>query len=611
MAPTQPIDIFLSCSHTEEDEELRNKLESHLSTLRLEGEITIWHARKVIAGTEFDNKVKQHLNSAHIILLLISPDFFNSREGWDRYKERDIQRKADVEARIIPILLRSCDWKIKELSDLQPLPRNGIAITSWENQDDAFKKVAEEIRKAIENKSDDIRLPQKDKRRFPIPWRSLRNTLFTSVPITVLVIVMRVMGIFEASELLFFNSMMRNQQAEEKDSNILLVEITADDRRYYDNGKDKIAKKGASLPDKVIFDLLNSLINKEPRVIGLDISRDFYAYDAELSNLFNDPKKRNLLIFVCKSPYNLKQNDEGDPPPPGIPIEQVGLSDLLEDSDGVIRRQFLTKGTPPTTSKCRNQEKKEMESFSFKVAQKYLAKDKDKNLKPYSKPDKNGSFKSGNTVLQPLDNSTQGGYNRKNDSLDGYQILLNYRSVKEGGQVSPQNIAVKTTVQKVLSVNGIEDDLVKDKIVLIGRAINDSDKRFHTPFSSGGSDLQMEGLYFQAQMVSQLVSAVSDEKPRPLLKVSSITDEILLIIICSIVGSILPQLYKKYKYFLFILGGSYLVCIISFLLMCFLFFSLPTKRWIPLFSPSCAFTLSVGVVIILVELQSPKKNKPQ
>ncbi|MEH1844104.1 MAG: CHASE2 domain-containing protein [Nostoc sp.] len=607
LAPKQSIEIFFS--YSQEDRKLRDKLANHLSILKHEKVITDWHEGEISAGEVSADEIERHLNSSRIILLLISSDFLASEKLWQRDVTLAMKRHNDKEACVIPVLLRPCEWKNAQFGGLQALPRNEEAITSWQNQDEAFKEVAKEIREAIEAKSNYISIPQTSKRRFKIPWRSLRNTLFTSVPITLLVIVMRVMGIFEASELLSFNRMMRNQQSEQQESNLLLVEITADDRKYYSSDENErkygTAKNGASLSDGVIFELLDSLIKKEPRVIGLDISRDFYA-DAKLSNLFKDPKKSNLLIFVCKFPYASNEKDEGGDPPPDVPIEQVGLSDLLDDSDGVIRRQLLTMGTPGTVnSKCRNKEKKEMESFSFKVAQKYLAKDK--NLKPYSKPNEKSSFKSGNTVLQPLENLTQGGYNKKNDSLDGYQILLNYRSSKEGVQVSPQNIARKFSVQKVL--NGIDDDLVKDKIVLIGTPINDFDKRFHTPFSSGGSDLEMWGLYFQAQMVSQLVSAVSDKPPRPLLKAGFIGNEILLIVVGSIVGSILPQLYKQSRYFLFLLGGTYVFCIVSFYFICLLFFNLPTKYWIPLFSPTCAFTLSIGVVIILVELQSPKKIK--
>lgn len=608
LAPKQSIEIFFS--YSPKDKELRNKLANHLSILKQDKVINDWYEGEISAGQVKADEIERHLNSSRIILLLISSDFLASDKLWQRDVTLAMKKHNNQEACVIPVLLRPCEWKSAQFGGLQALPRNEEAITSWENQDEAFKEVAKEIRKAIEAKSDYISIPQTSKRQFKIPWRSLRNTLFTSVPITLLVIVMRVMGIFEASELLFFDRMMQNQRSEPQDSKLLLVNITDKDRKYYSS--DGSAKNGASLSDEVIFKLLNKLIEKKPRVIGIDIYRDFAA-DGHLKELFKDKEKRELLIFVCKFPYTLKDNDNGYDPPPDVPIEQVGLSDLLDDSNGVIRRQLLKMETPSTpktkNSKCRknyrNNKKGEMESFSFKVAQKYLATD-DKS-KPYSMDEKDKFFNSSNTVLQRLTQHTLGGY--KLNNLDGYQILLNYRSVEEDAKDSPDYLAQRISVKEVLD-GKIGDDDVKDKIVLIGTQIDSFDTFFATPFSSsrvGGE--KMQGLYLQAQMVSQLVSAVSDQPPRPLLKVGSSKDEILLILIGSIVGSILPQLYKKSKYFLFILGGGYLFCILSFYFICLLFFSPPTKRWIPFFSPTCAFTLSVGVVIILVELQSPKKIK--
>lgn len=610
MAPNQT-EIFFSYSKA--DVKLRDELAKHLRDLERKRVINVWDESEISAGKERTEEIEKHLNSARIILLLVSPDFIDSDELWQRDVKIAMKRRNAKEALVIPVLLRTCEWKATQLGGLQALPINEEFITNWQNKDEAFKEVAKGIREAIEGKLDYISIPQTSKRRFKIPQRSLRNTFFTSVPITLLVIVMRVMGIFEASELLFFNRMMREQQPDNQDSNLLLVQITQDDINHYKSDPKKygIPQPTASLSDKIIFQLLNSLIEKDPRVIGVDIYRDFAANDPDLIKLFKDKEKTKSLIFVCKFPYttslslSLQEKDKGYDPPPDIPIEQVGLSDLLDDRDGgVIRRQLLTMGTKSTPgtkdSKCRNKEKGEMESFSFKVAQKYLATDK--KLKPYSKLKREDFFKSGNIVLQPLNIDTQGGYNLKN--FDGYQILLNYRSVEQDKIVSPHHLAQTTNVQAVLD-SKIEDNLVKDKIVLIGTPVESFDPAYPTPFSSRGTEPKMRGLYLQAQMVSQLVSAVSDQKPR-LLKVISIGYEVLFILIGSILGSIVPQLCKKSKYF--ILGGSYLFCILSFYFMCYFLFSLPTKLWIPFFSPICAFTLSVGVVIILVDLQSPKNN---
>ena len=97
------LEIFVSYSH--EDEGLRRELESHLAFLKRNGNM-IWHDRMIPAGNEWEGIVDSHLNSAHIILLLISSDFLVSRYCFDIEFRRAIERHNAQEAVVIPIILR-------------------------------------------------------------------------------------------------------------------------------------------------------------------------------------------------------------------------------------------------------------------------------------------------------------------------------------------------------------------------------------------------------------------------------------------------------------------------------------------------------------------------
>jgi len=68
--------IFFSYSHV--DENLRDRLETHLSSLRRQGIISSWHDQQITAGTGLGEAIDNHLNAADIILLLVSPDFIDS-----------------------------------------------------------------------------------------------------------------------------------------------------------------------------------------------------------------------------------------------------------------------------------------------------------------------------------------------------------------------------------------------------------------------------------------------------------------------------------------------------------------------------------------------------
>jgi len=144
-----PIEVFYSYSH--KDEELRDELEKHLSILRRQRVITGWHDRKIAAGREWAGEIDQHLNTAKVILLLISADFLASDYCYDVEMKRAMERHDNGEAQVIPVILRKVDWRGSLFGKLQALPTDAKPVTSWSNRDEAFANIAMGIRKAIED----------------------------------------------------------------------------------------------------------------------------------------------------------------------------------------------------------------------------------------------------------------------------------------------------------------------------------------------------------------------------------------------------------------------------------------------------------------------------
>ena len=82
-------EIFLSYSH--EDEELKIGLDKHLEPMRSLGLIWTWNDRKITAGSDWQKEISEHLETASVVLFLVSADFFDSgycsgiemkRHGW-------------------------------------------------------------------------------------------------------------------------------------------------------------------------------------------------------------------------------------------------------------------------------------------------------------------------------------------------------------------------------------------------------------------------------------------------------------------------------------------------------------------------------------------------
>lgn len=145
------IEVFFSYSH--KDEGLRDKLETHLSILKHRGLISAWHDRRIDAGEEWEGKIDEHLNSAQIILRLISSDFLASSYCYDIEMKRAMERHDSGEARVIPIILRHVLWKGSPFSKLLALPTNGEPIEggNWRSIDEAFADVAKGLEKAIKS----------------------------------------------------------------------------------------------------------------------------------------------------------------------------------------------------------------------------------------------------------------------------------------------------------------------------------------------------------------------------------------------------------------------------------------------------------------------------
>jgi hypothetical protein len=144
---TRPIEVFFSYSH--KDKRLRDRLETQLIILEREGIISSWHDHKIFAGEEWKGQIDEHLKTAQIILLLVSPDFISSDYCYDIEMKQALERHELGSARVIPIILRHTDWKRAPFGKLQALPEDGKPVTSWSSRDEAFLDIGQGIRKVV------------------------------------------------------------------------------------------------------------------------------------------------------------------------------------------------------------------------------------------------------------------------------------------------------------------------------------------------------------------------------------------------------------------------------------------------------------------------------
>lgn len=148
---TGPIKVFYSYSH--KDLKFKDTLEVHLKILERKGLIVSWYDQKIRVG-EWENQIDEHINTAGIILLLISPDYIASEYCFCIEMKRALERHDSGKAIVIPIILRPVDWNQTDIpfAKLQVLPEDCKPVSTYQDLDQAFANIATNIRKIVEER---------------------------------------------------------------------------------------------------------------------------------------------------------------------------------------------------------------------------------------------------------------------------------------------------------------------------------------------------------------------------------------------------------------------------------------------------------------------------
>ena len=171
------VEVFFSYAH--EDASFLGELKAHLAVLQRQGRILTWHDRLIKAGSNWAEDIDSHLESASLILLLVSSDFLASDYCFEIEMRRALRRHEASTAQVIPIIVRPCDWTHTPFARLQSLPRDAEPVIEWTHRDSAWTNVVAGIRLALEDLSvlaaSAARATQSTIWNIPYP----RNSFFT------------------------------------------------------------------------------------------------------------------------------------------------------------------------------------------------------------------------------------------------------------------------------------------------------------------------------------------------------------------------------------------------------------------------------------------------
>ena len=418
-----------------------------------------------------------------------------------------------------------------------------------------------------------------------------------SVVVTAIVYGVRFLGVLQLPELLVYDLLMSWRPYEEPDERLLVVKITNDDlvEEYISYGK--------------LQKLLEKLQQKyQPQVIGLDVYIDQKNKSGYKDLKYHLHERTDDVIATCVVAAGKRYTEKFERIPgavaPGVYPDSpeknleisLGFSDNIPDDEPwgheTIRRYLLTlEDHPPSTCRAGF-------SLGFLLAQNYLEA---KGIKPivdqqgymvneegyiqfegYVKDEEGrGQFKQ--KVIRDLKGARAGGYQRRLEG--GYQVLLNYRV----GHPEKGNFMTATVDQIIME--SFDKRLVKNRVVLIGYDVSLLGHSHDLHRDKWWSRKEMPGVLIHAHLVSQLLSAVMDE--RPLLWVWPQWGEALWILCWSLILSSAWRFFQLAPWetsvvqslMLFILG-IVLLSIICCLLLRYL------GLWAPMVPPALAMAVS-------------------
>ncbi|MEL6164974.1 MAG: CHASE2 domain-containing protein, partial [Cyanobacteria bacterium J06628_3] len=393
-------------------------------------------------------------------------------------------------------------------------------------------------------------------------WHRLGTVFLASTLVTGLVMGVRSRGILEASELSSYDQMLQMRPQEGPDPRLLIVAIKPEDLKLPEQKQRGLR----SLSDLALDKLLQKLESYQPRTIGLDIFRPF-AVNSKQPGLANRLQDNHNLFAICHVPEP-KSNSSQYKPPPEVPEKRQGFSNVAEDPGKIVRRHLLSM-TIPATSSCAS--KDDNYALNVKLASHYLGV-KVKHTDKWN-------LQIGKVLFRRLKLNPGAYY--KGDTW-GTQVMLNYRSYR-----SPLEIAEIVTLKQVLR-DEVKPEKVKDKIVIIG-AIHETSDYFYTPYSDAHSPSQkIPGVILQAQMVSQILSAV--DGTRPLIMPLPVWQEVLWVWVWLLIAGILIWHFRK------LIALCLVGCITIGLLYGICYYFLTQGYWVP-FIPAFIGIIAVAICL--------------
>ncbi len=145
--------VFISYSH--KDEAWKDRVMTHLGVLEKQGHLKLWNDRDIKPGGAWFPRIKDELNKAKVVVMLITANFLTSEFILGKEVPVILQRRRNQDILVLPLVLEPCDWEAVEwLSAMQLFPKEGIPLSTLKKPkaDTELANLARLIHRALKNK---------------------------------------------------------------------------------------------------------------------------------------------------------------------------------------------------------------------------------------------------------------------------------------------------------------------------------------------------------------------------------------------------------------------------------------------------------------------------
>jgi CHASE2 domain-containing sensor protein/nitrogen-specific signal transduction histidine kinase/DNA-binding response OmpR family regulator len=264
---------------------------------------------------------------------------------------------------------------------------------------------------------------------------------------------------------------LRTQQSSDSQSEIIVVTIDEKDLQQVGDWP---------IPDSVLAKLITKIRDQKPTAIGMDLYRDLPVGKgyAELKTVFQTTPN---LIGVEKI-----TGDRVPPPPELKKSGQVGLADLILDSDRRVRRALLTADDHKENNTTKP-------GLATQVALMHL---KTKGVELAVTDEQKSHYQLGKTAYRQI-SLGEGNYGEKD--LGGYQIFLNWYGDSQ---------KFKQVKMRDLLADRVPSNTLRDRMVFIGSTATSTNDFFGTPYSQSWieADHPTAGVIIHANIAHQLTT---------------------------------------------------------------------------------------------------------